>query len=407
MPRLKLTKTVAENALPGGRDYELRDTVVPGFLLKVTPAGRRVFMVHYRTQSGQRRKPAIGRLGELTVEQARAIAKDILADARRHQDPSRARRALRAAPTLREFARRFMDDYCIPKNRPSTTVGYERLLNGQILPRLGHMKVPEITRPDIAEFMAAMKRTPTNANRALACLSKMFNLAEVWGVRPDGTNPCRQVPRYPERRRNRLITDDELARIFAYLDRADAEGLESPFITLGVRLQFAFAARMSEITRLEWSWIDFSGGYVRWPDSKTGGMTKPLSSFAAELLRRAPRVEGSRYVLPSAWRADAAMQNDAYYQGWTRILQAAQVPHTGTHAIRHRSATDIANSGIPLKVGMQLTAHKTVSQFMQYVHVEDRAVREAAELVARRQAQVTRRELTPSLDAVRSFPPMR
>jgi len=77
-----------------------------------------------------------------------------------------------------------------------------------------------------------------------------------------------------------------------------------------------------------------------------------------------------------------------YYNGWTRVLKAAGVAHIGTHGIRHRSATDIANSGVPIKVGVALTAHKTVSMFMRYVHTEDNPVREAAELVANRRKTV-------------------
>ena len=76
MPRLKLTKTAAESAAPDAKEYELRDTVTPGFLLKVTPTGRKMFMVAYTAANGQRRKPAIGRFGEITVEQARTIAQD-------------------------------------------------------------------------------------------------------------------------------------------------------------------------------------------------------------------------------------------------------------------------------------------------------------------------------------------
>lgn len=65
---------------------------------------------------------------------------------------------------------------------------------------------------------------------------------------------------------------------------------------------------------------------------------------------------------------------------------AAALTAIEAHAIRHRAATDIANSGVPLRVGMALTAHKTVSQFMRYVHIEDHAVRDAAELVSSRRA---------------------
>jgi integrase len=84
----------------------------------------------------------------------------------------------------------------------------------------------------------------------------MFNLAEVWGYRPDGSNPCRHVQKYTEKGSTRFITDDDMRKLFGYLDRADRDGLEHPFITLAIRLQFEFAARMSEVLSLEWEWID-------------------------------------------------------------------------------------------------------------------------------------------------------
>lgn len=88
------------------------------------------------------------------------------------------------------------------------------------------------------------------ARLRLSLLRKMFNLAELWGLRPDGTNPCRHVQKYTGQKRTRLINDEELVRLYAYLDRADAEGLEHPVLTLAIRLQFEFAARMSEVLEL-------------------------------------------------------------------------------------------------------------------------------------------------------------
>ena len=76
MAKIKLTKTAVEATQPKATAIELRDTVVPGFLCKITPAGRRVFMLQYRTNAGERRKPALGLFGELTVEQARVMAQD-------------------------------------------------------------------------------------------------------------------------------------------------------------------------------------------------------------------------------------------------------------------------------------------------------------------------------------------
>jgi integrase len=386
--KIKLTKIAVETAQPQAEDVELRDTVVPGFLCKITPAGRRVFMLQYRTNAGQRRKPALGVFGELTVEQARALAQAWLAEVRQGGDPSAVKNAARKAATMKECCHTFMEDHSRQRNKPSTQRGYWGVINRNIIPILGHMKVQDVKRPDIAWLMKKLAYKPAEANRTFGVLHKMFNMTEVWGLRPDGTNPCRHVPMYPSGKATRLITDDEMARIFRQLELTEAEGLENYVIPLAIRLQFEFAARRSEIIALEWDWIDWENRRVVWPDSKTGGMSKPLSEEAYRLLSTAPHREGCPYVLPSPNDAAKPLTEGEHYGGWSRVLKAAGVPHVGTHGIRHRSATDIANSGIPIKVGMALTAHKTVAMFMRYVHTEDDPVRQAAELVANRRKTV-------------------
>lgn len=389
MSRIKLTKTLVEAAEARERDYELRDALTPGFLLKVTPAGGKVFMLAYTNVQGQRRKPAIGRFGELTVEQARAVARDWLADVRRGEDPSAERTQARLAPDMADLCERFMREYSEPRNRPSTVRGNRDRIRAHVLPKLGSMKVQDVTRPHIADLIGSMQHTPAAANHLLSLLRKMFNLAEVWGYRPDGSNPCRHVPRYPQKTRTRFITDDEMRRLFDYMAQAERDGLEHPFILLAIRLQFAFAARKSEILGLRWEWIDFGRRRVAWPDSKTGEMSKPLTEETVALLSKAPRLKGSPFVVPAVFNPKAPMSDHTYSGGWARILQRAGVRHYGTHAIRHRAATDIANSGVPTKIGMALTAHKTVTMFMRYVHPEDDAIRAAADQVA-----LNRRELT-------------
>lgn len=382
MAKIKLTKTVVDAARAQDREYELRDTTVPGFMLKVTPVGRKVFMLQYVNNSGIRRKPAIGQFGELTVEQAKKIAQDWLAEVRQGRDPSAEKSAARAAPTVKELCHQFIEDYSKLHNKPRTVAGNEMNIKTHILPRLGRLKVHEVTRAHISDLMTAMADRPVIANRTLACIRKMFNLAELWGYRSDGSNPCRHVKKYAENGSTRFITDDEMRKLFAYLDRAEQEGLEHPFIMLAIRLQFEFAARMSEVLALKWEWIDLEQRRVTWPDSKTGGITKPISDEAHRLLSTAPRFEDSPFVCPSIFDPSKPMTDNTYHHGWRRILERAGIPHVGTHGIRHRAATDIANSGVPLKVGMALTAHKTVSMFMRYVHNEDDPVRMAADAVS-------------------------
>lgn len=378
----KLTKSTVDAAPLIGKDYELRDTIVPGFLCKVTAGGRKVFMLQYRTNWGERRKPSIGRFGELTVDQARSIAQDWLAEVRKGNDPSAAKLAARQAPTIKELCKQFIEEYSETRNKPRTVETYQGYIDRHIIPALGKTKVPDLARADVTSLMWKMAETPVTANRTLACIRKMFNMAEVWGYRPDGSNPCRHVPKYPEKGKTRFITNEELARVYSYLDRADAEGLEHPILTLAIRLQFEFAARMSEIRLLEWAWVDFDNRRVVWPDSKTGDISKPMSQEAHRLLSNAYRIEGSPFVCPSIFDGKVAVPEGTYVNGWRRILERAKVPHVGTHGIRHRAATDIANSGVSVKIGMALTAHKTATMFMRYVHAEDDPVRAAAEKVA-------------------------
>ena len=390
MPTFKLTKRTVEGAFPARQGYELRDTEVPGFLCKVAPTGRKTFMLQYRTLGGERRKPAIGTWGELTVDQARTIAQKWLAEVREGKDPSLAKRRSREMPTMREFSDEFITRHSLAHNKPSTTEGYRSNIRTHIKPELGKLKVDAVTRTDITELMRDLIHIPGAANQVLSTLKKMFNCAELWGYRPDGTNPCRLVPKYPEGKRTRLIRNAELAQLFDYLDRAESEGLEHPLYLLAIRLQFAFAARMSEITQLQWEWVDFEDRRVVWPDSKTGGISKPLSEEAYDLLWNAPRFLDSPYVVPGVTNPKRTMSKHCYWAAWSRVLAASGLVHVGTHGIRHRAATDIANSGIPLKVGMTLTAHKTVTMFMRYVHVEDDQVRAAAEVVADRRAAIVR-----------------
>jgi integrase len=398
MATVKLTKTAVESAQATVKDYELRDTLVPGFLCKVTTAGSKVFMLQYRTNAGERRKPKIGLYGELTVDQARSIAQDWMADIRKGLDPSAAKQAARQAPTVKELCVQFIEEYSKMRNKPSTVETYQGQIDRHIVPELGKIKVPDLARADVTAMMRNHAHTPTTANRLLACLRKMLNMAEVWGYRPDGSNPCRHVPKFREGSKTRYITDEELALLYAYLDLADAEGLEHPTLTLAIRLQFEFSARMSEICGLEWSWVDLEKRRVVWPDSKTGSISKPMSERAYQLLSNALRIDNTPYVCPAIYNNHAPLPEGTYYNSWRRILERAGVPHVGTHGIRHRAATDIANSGVPIKVGMALTAHKTVSMFMTYVHTEDDPVRQAAEKVANLRQGVIKRRAAPAAE---------
>src|SRR4029077_1641758 len=107
------------------------------------------------------------------------------------------------------LAKRYMAEHAVAKKRPGSVMSDETLLRLHILPRLGSMKITSVTRADIGQLHHAMHETPGAANRTLALLSKMFNLAEKWGLRTNGSNPCRHVEKFRERKLERFLSVEE------------------------------------------------------------------------------------------------------------------------------------------------------------------------------------------------------
>ncbi|HUT50143.1 MAG TPA: integrase family protein, partial [Alphaproteobacteria bacterium] len=254
MPTVKLTKRSVEGCPPDkNRDVILWDTEVKGFGCKITPTGRRVYLVKYRVgggRQGRARKPSIGLHGEITVDQARRTAREWLGEARKGNDPSGNRQAARAAPTVTALCERYILEYAEQHKKPSSIKSDRQLIDANIKPRLGRTKVGGVQRSDIASLHHAMRSTPYAANRTLALLSKMFSLSEPWGLRPDGSNPCRHVKHFPEKKRERFFTADELEKIGKALAEADRTGTELPGAVAAIHLLALTGCRLGEVISL-------------------------------------------------------------------------------------------------------------------------------------------------------------
>jgi integrase len=273
MPAVKLTNRLIEATVPQAKPIELWDTEQRGLLVKVTPAGARVFMLFYRARDGTKRKPRIGAYGQITLAQAREAARQMLGEVTRQRDPSAERQAKRRAPDVRALCDRYLRDVAAHHSKPSYLKQQRRMVETRIKPALGTEKIAAVTRSDILALHNRLKATPYEANRVLALASVLFKHAELWGLRPESSNPCRLIKRFRETRRERLLTDGEVARVFAVLDA----GAEEPSITLAIQLLFATACRAGEILGLRWEYINREAGELVWPDSKTGALRKPLT----------------------------------------------------------------------------------------------------------------------------------
>jgi integrase len=378
--RGKITiKSVAALNAKGGKEATLSDSALAGFEVRARAGGAKVYAIRYRVGGGrcaEMRRYTIGKHGSpWTPDQARAEAKRLLAMVAAGKDPADAKSKAKAAPTVAEFAERFLAEYAEAKRKVSTAKEYRRLLNKIILPALGRRKVADINRMDITKLHHAHRATPYQANRMLAVMSKMMNLAERWGLRPDGSNPCRHVERYDERKRECLLSADELSRLADAL--ADYGG--SPYCVAAIKLLVFTGARLNEILGLEWQWIDFGRGEAHLPDSKTGAKTLHLPAPALEVLSALPRVEGNPHVIIGK-KPGAALVN--LEEPWRSIRKAAGLDDVRIYDLRHAFASIAASRGMGLRIIGKMLGHTQAQTTLRYAHLFSKPVKDAAEAVA-------------------------
>jgi hypothetical protein len=214
MPSVKLTNKLLTTYPQPRRTVELWDTEQRGLLCRITPAGGRIFMVFYRAADGTQRKPRIGAFAQITLPQARDAAKHMLGAVAQQRDPSAERRQARQSPDVAALAERYLRDVAEPHAKPSYLKQQRRMVETRIKPAIGSTKVAAVARADIVALHNRLRATPYEANRVLALASVLLNHAELWGIRPEGTNPCLRVKRFREGRRERLLSDGEVAAIF-------------------------------------------------------------------------------------------------------------------------------------------------------------------------------------------------
>jgi integrase len=364
---------------------------LPGFGVRVKPTGAAAYLIQYRNSFRATRRYAFAKTAEYKLEAARRKAAKLLGSIKDGADPSADRKANLRADTVRELCDRFLSDHAEVHAKPSYLAEQRRIIETKIKPALGMKPIRAATRADVQALHLKLRKTPYEANRVLAALSVIFKMAEHWKLRDEGTNPARGVARYREKRRERLLTDAEVTRIYKAMREAERTRTMADAAILAIRLLFSTACRAGEILGFKRDYIDHDNGDIVWPDSKTGHMRKPLTKETAALLDDAEVVVGNPYVCVGTDRTKP-LSISTLEAAWRKLLKTAEVEHCGLHAIRHRAATDIANdSTIPLHVGMKLTGHKTPATFFRYLHANAEQARKAAEKVSRQRQAIIKR----------------
>lgn len=370
----KLTKRAIEALEPTDKDYFIWDGELSGLGIRVFPTGRKQFVLQYRYGRTSRRM-SLGRFGAITPDQARGLALEALVKLRKDVDPVAEKRAKRTALTVRELSARFDDEHIAVHLKPSTAKEYRRNLKLFILPAIGHLRIMDVTRAEIAKYHHDWRHRPYQANRNLEIISKMFNLAELWGLRPDGTNPRRHIRKYPEKKRERYFSAGELQAIGRVLGEMEQERIELASAIAAVRLLLFTGCRLGEIMTLRWDYVDLPAKVLRLPDSKTGAKEVHLGAAAINVLESIERVADNPHVI--AGRNPKAHLTDLQ-PFWQRVRGRAGLKNARIHDLRHTFASVAVSNGQSLPMIGKLLGHTQVQTTARYAHLANQPVLQAA-----------------------------
>ena len=365
----RISKRSVDAVKAGGTDTVYWDGELTGFGLRVRRSGRKSYVVQTRI-AGKLCWFTIGPHGPLNPDQARARALEILACAKKGIDPRDADARREAEPSMADLGRRFLEEYVPVHCKPSTREEYSRSVRLFVDPVIGELRVPEVQRKDIAALHHGLRDKPYQANRTLGVLSKMFSLAEVWGWRPDGSNPCRHVKRYKEHKRERFLSPEETERLGQVLRDVEEE---MPSAVAAFRLLLLTGSRMSEIRDLRWEYV--KDDCIELPDAKTGGRVVPLGPEARAVLSSIPRDEDNPWVI--AGRLPGSHLTDLQ-RPWRRIRKQAGLEGVRIHDLRHSFASRALALGESLTMIGKLLGHTQVQTTARYAHLARDSIQTAA-----------------------------
>lgn len=375
MPKAKLDHSYCLTAqcAPGRRKTDHWDVAIPGFTLEVRASGGRTFYLRYQDAHGRQRQHKIAGFGDITVERARKEAQRLRSEVVLGGDPAAKKAETKSVPKYAELAAQHLEHVKTYQRSYATTEMYLRV---HILPRWGQMRVSEITKAQVAQWLAEK----TNEGLALATVEKIrvifgrsFSLAMEWDVPGVSRNPTLGIRRPPiNNARERFLTPAEAQRLRKAV--GESRNTQLPFI---VGLLLLTGARVSELLRAEWRHIDLDRKAWLIPTSKTGKSRHvPLSQSAIDILETVPRFADCPYVLPNPATRKPFTEIKHAWQ-WAR--KRALLPDLRIHDLRHSAASFMINAGVDLFAVGKVLGHASYQSSSRYSHLANDTLLAAVE----------------------------
>lgn len=359
----RITSRRIHNAGKKNRAYTIHDTRLKGFGLKVAASGRKTFVVNV-SREGIRHRETVGDAATMELKEARTVAKRRITalTARSHIGPD---------TPFDGIAELAMERH-VRLRKPSTMRVNRNYLKTCLLPFFSGRTIASITRGDIEDWFAGLHATPASANRALPVLVVILREADAVGARPGAGYLAEGIRRYQNRKRERVLTPEEMGRLGAALD---ARKHEHPLQTALLRLIVLTGCRKNELAELHWR--DYRDGNLHLRDSKNGPKTVYLSSHARAVLEGVgTRRTGQVFPAPKGGQFGHVIG-----QYWHNLRKQIGLGDVRIHDLRHNYASTAINLKLGLPVIGLLLGHRAPASTVRYAHLDEGMLVDAVERV--------------------------
>ena len=348
MPHLRLTDRRLQALRTDRPQEDFFDASLPGFSIRVTPDGRKTFVLRYR--AGElRRRLTIGTYPALPLAEARSRAKAALYAVANGTDPQGEKEAWRKAETFLDLATEYLAKHAKVKKR--SWQEDERKLRKEVLPYWGKRKAKEITRRDVIVLLDRLvdRGAPIQANRVKALVSKVFNFGISRGIVE--TNPAHLVERPAlETQRDRVLTEEEIRALWQALEGED------PTVAASFKLRLLTAQRGSEVMKMRWA--DLSGEWWTIPATLAKNRLQhrvPLSPQARAVIEGLRPLTGdSEWILASSRKPGSP--RPVLHKAIDRVRKASGVDFV-PHDLRRTAASSMTSMGISRLVVSKILNH--------------------------------------------------
>lgn len=352
------------------------DDTLPGFGVRVSQGGVKSFVV---VMGRSRRRTTLGRYPTVTLQKARAKAKELLAErtlGKREMPTVRFEEAL----TL-FLSTHFPEHYLKARTKQETT----RLLNRHFLPPLRYEKLEDIQAHHVSKIIDGMQGSPSLARHAFAAIRQFFN----WATRREyiERSPCERLrPPAPSAPRDRVLTEDELQSVLSV-----ARSKDTVFHNI-VQLLILTGQRRNEIASLRADWIDLENKTISLPPEITKNKRRHMFPFGtmAEAVLKKGKKKGILFP---------ARGTDTPFNGWSKLKpvfeKKCQAQPWTLHDLRRTFATNLAALGVPIHITEKLLNHVSgttggiVAVYQRHAYLDE--MREAIEAWEKYLAALTKR----------------